>query len=179
MLLLRDELPADGPQIETLLDTAFGCDRQKKISYRYRDGVAPVRDLCMVALEDGQLVGTIRYWPILLAGAPALLLGPVATDPSRRSLGIGRALIAPTLGRAESLGWNLVLLVGDPPYYRRFGFTVAPSEVVMPDENPARLQWQPLGGAILPSGGGLLTPAHGLVEPGQHRLADGQQALVA
>ena len=56
-------------------------------------------------------------------GPPALLLGPVAVHPTRQGEGLGALLIAESLARARELGWTRVILVGDEPYYRRFGFT--------------------------------------------------------
>ena len=132
MLVLSLEGPADGPQIEALLDRAFGADRLGKTSYRYRDGVAPLAELCLVARQRGFLVGSIRFWPILLDARPALLLGPLAIEPVRQGQGIGRALTEASLAKAEAMGWRLVFLVGDPGYYARYGFSVAPGNIVMP-----------------------------------------------
>ena len=134
MLELSHEGPADGPEIEALLDRAFGSDRLNKTSYRYREGIAPLAALCLVARERGVLVGAIRYWPIRLGDRPALLLGPLAIEPARQNQGIGRALTEASLARAEALGWRLVFLVGDPGYYARYGFTVVPASIVMPGE---------------------------------------------
>lgn len=177
MLALSHEGPEDGSAIEDLLDRAFGPDRLKKTSYRYRQGVAPLWALCLVARERGELVGSIRYWPIRLGEQPALLLGPLAIEPARQGQGIGRALTEASLARAEALGWRLVFLVGDPAYYARYGFSVAPASVVMPGESPARLQYRTLLGAELPAEGGVLSSA--AVEPRQQRLAEAGQALVA
>ncbi|HEX6012128.1 MAG TPA: N-acetyltransferase, partial [Geminicoccaceae bacterium] len=137
MLAISLEGPDDGPAIEALLDRAFGPDRRRKTSYRYRDGVPPLAELCLVARESGQLVGAIRYWPVRLgAHRPALLLGPLAIDPDRQGQGIGRALTRASLAKAEALGWRLVFLVGDPAYYARHGFAPVPTGIVMPDEDP-------------------------------------------
>lgn len=150
MLLIRNERPSDAASVEALLDAAFGPDRRSKVSYRYRRQVPRVDELCLVAEEAGRLVGTIRYWPVRLEHEPALLLGPVATDPSRRAVGIGRALVFESLARAADLGWHLVFLVGDRDYYRRFGFEVVPPTIVMPGEQPARVQWRYLDGRPTP-----------------------------
>jgi predicted N-acetyltransferase YhbS len=129
MFTFTTERPEDGPAIEELLDTAFGPFRDSKISYRYRTSVAPVDHLRLVARDaDDAIIGTIRYWPILIghAARPGLLLGPLAVDGGKRTRGIGAAR---------------VLLVGDPAYYGRFGFVpAAPLGIVMVGENPARLQ---------------------------------------
>ena len=117
------ELPEHAPAIEVLLDIAFGGARAAKTVYRLRQGVAPLADLCFVAHEGGVLQGTIRYWPVTIGEAlPALLLGPIAVAEERRSEGLGAVLIEHSLARAAALGHRIVLLVGDAPYYGRFGF---------------------------------------------------------
>lgn len=133
--------PDDQPAIETLLDRAFGPDRHGKTSYRYREGVDPLPELAMVARDNGHLVGTIAYWPVIIgeASAPALLLGPVAVEPVLRGLGIGVTLIRRTLAKACRNGHRLVVLVGDHDYYERFGFAMAEGYgIVMPGQ-PDRL----------------------------------------
>ncbi len=120
---LAEETLADVAAREALLDDAFGPARFLKTCQRLRDGSAPAPGLALVATdEDGALIGTLRLWPILAGGRDALLLGPLAVAASSRSLGIGRALIEESLARAVELGHRAVLLVGDAPYYARFGF---------------------------------------------------------
>ena len=161
MIEILPEGPEHGPEIERLLDLTFGPDRYRKTSYRYRPGVDPVRALCLVACDGDRMVGAIRYWPIRLGSRPALLLGPLAIHPALQGRGIGRALIAESLRRAEALGHRLVFLVGDPAYYAQHGFAVAPRTVRMPDEDPGRLQYATLAGAELPPEGGELLRADG------------------
>jgi predicted N-acetyltransferase YhbS len=185
-LSVRPEGPLDGPSIEHLLDRSFGIDRRRKISYRYRFGVAPVEGLCLVA-EDGPagMVGAIRYWPLVLGQHAALLLGPLAIDPQRRGQGIGRLLMSRSMMLAAAQGWPHVFLVGDPNYYRQFGFEVVVPTLVMPGENPARLMGRSLDGMPLPTEGVLLPwlphqdPAGQMVKPSQQRDAGQVEALVA
>ncbi|MEM7178269.1 MAG: N-acetyltransferase [Pseudomonadota bacterium] len=111
-----------------LLDLAFAPGRTALSSYQLREGVAPIADLCTIIRDEfDQVVGCIRFWPVCIgeAGTPALLLGPIAVHPTRQSEGLGALLIGDALERARDLGWRLVLLVGDPPYYSRFGFRPA------------------------------------------------------
>ncbi|HWL69071.1 MAG TPA: N-acetyltransferase [Geminicoccus sp.] len=177
----------DGPAIELLLDRSFGSDRRRKISYRYRFGVPPVRSLCLVALDDrAGMVGAIRYWPLLVGARACLLLGPLAIDPARRGQGIGRLLMARSLDRAAQEGWQHVYLVGDPGYYRQFGFELVAPGLVMPGENPARLMGRSLGSVKLPEAGVLLPWPAGRqlvpgqpVQPGEQRRAHDVEALVA
>lgn len=125
MFRLMRERPEDEAEIDLLLDTAFGPGREGLSSYRLRGGVAPVADLCTVARDEyDALAASIRYWPVRIgqAGDPALLLGPVAVHPTRQGEGLGAMLIVQTLDLAAEAGWTRVVLVGDEPYYRRFGF---------------------------------------------------------
>lgn len=133
--------PDDAAAIEALLDLAFGPDRHKKTSYRFREGVDPVPALSLVARQDGRLVGTIAYWPVRIGAAatPALLLGPVAVEPALRGLGIGVTLIRRTLAKATRLGHRVVVLVGDADYYERFGFESAEKHGIAMPGQPSRL----------------------------------------
>ena len=139
--------------VERLYDDVFGPARFHKASYLFREGVEPVRELSWIALEGDRVVGAIRYWPILVgqAGHSALLLGPLAIAQDRAGKGIGRALMFKTLDLAAQLGYDLVLLVGDVDYYKRFGFVPAtPHGFVMPGESrPDRLQVAPLKDKVL------------------------------
>lgn len=150
---IKPEPAALAGAVERLYDDVFGPARFHKASYQFRDGVAPVKELSWIALEGDRLVGAIKYWPILVGetGHPALLLGPLAIAADRAGKGIGRALMFKTLELAAQLGHDLVLLVGDVDYYKRFGFVPAtPHGFVMPGETrPDRLQVAPLKDDVL------------------------------
>ena len=151
--LIKPEPAVLAGTVERLYDEVFGPARFHKASYLFREGVNPVRELSWIALEGDRLVGAIRYWPILVGetGHPALLLGPLAIAQDRAGKGIGRALMFKTLDLAAQLGHDLVLLVGDVDYYKRFGFVPAtPHGFVMPGESrPDRLQVAPLKDNVL------------------------------
>ncbi len=153
MCHIRPERPADLPAVEALFDRTFGPDRRRKTSYRYRDGLPPLKDLCFVAERGGRLVGAVRFWPVRLDRRPALLLGPLAILPELHGQGIGRRLVRHALVCAREQGWRLVFLVGDPPFYRRFGFRPVPPGIIMPGEDPARLLWRRLGPGGMPRRG--------------------------
>lgn len=121
-IVIEDERPADAPAREALLDEAFGAARFAKTCQRLRDGRAPAEGLALVARDGEALIGTLRCWRIAAGGRPALLLGPLAVAASHRSIGIGSALMREALQRAAAAGHRAVLLVGDAPYYGRFGF---------------------------------------------------------
>ncbi len=112
--------------VETLLDAAFGLDRRQRTAYRVRAGLRPIEALSLALVEDGALVGSIQCWPVQLDGddgstAPMVMVGPVAVAPDRQGQGIGRALMARVI--AEAGADVPLMLVGDPDYYGRFGFT--------------------------------------------------------
>lgn len=117
-----------GAAIETLLDDVFGSDRHGRTAYRLREGVRAVDGLSFVALNaDGALVGSIQLWPIELATANGVqgltLLGPVAVAKSLQGTGIGAALMETAIAAADAMGRSAIVLIGDPEYYGRFGFT--------------------------------------------------------
>ena len=144
MFRILREKPDDSAEVEFLFDLAFAPGRTALSSYRLRDGVEAVADLSLVARDEYDVIaGAIRYWPVRVgeAGTPALLLGPVAVHPTRQGEGLGALLIAESLDRARERGWTRVILVGDEPYYRRFGFSrdAARGLDYPPPTNPDRL----------------------------------------
>ena len=137
---LTPETPDDHWEVEALYDTCFAPGREALSSYRLRDGIAPVAGLSTVARDgDGILGGAIRYWPVRIGRAEALLLGPVAVHPTRQGEGLGHALVEESLRLAGPLGWDRVMLVGDAPYYARFGFQRLEGVVMPPPTNPDRV----------------------------------------
>lgn len=123
---LRDERRGDAAARERLLDASFGPARFAKTCERLREGRLPAEGLSFVAKANGVLVGTLRFWHVEAGDRAALMLGPLAVDAAQRSSGIGRALVEHGLRRARRLGHAAVILVGDAPYYERFGFIRAP-----------------------------------------------------
>lgn len=121
------ETSADLAAREALLDEAMGPKRKTKSSEKLRRGRRPSEGLAFVARDaSGGLAGTVRLWDVTLGeGGPALLLGPLAVDPSLKSAGIGSALMRHAIAEAARLGHAAILLVGDEPYYGRFGFSAA------------------------------------------------------
>jgi predicted N-acetyltransferase YhbS len=123
MITLRQERPADAEAREALLDQAFGETRARKTSQRLREGRLPAEGLSLIAADAKRVIGTARLWDIVCGtGQPALLLGPVAVTADCRNRGIGAALVRRALREARRLGHGAVILVGDAPYYSRFGF---------------------------------------------------------
>jgi predicted N-acetyltransferase YhbS len=122
---IRAERAADVAMREALLDASFGDNRHGRTCQRLRDGRAPATGLALSAVREGTLVGTVRLWHVSAGGRPALVLGPLAVDPACRELGIGAALMQQALAAARARGHAAVILLGDAPYYARFGFSPA------------------------------------------------------
>lgn len=118
------ELAAHDLEIEDINAEAFGPGRFTRAAYAIREGGPHRRDLSFVALVDGQVIASVRMTPIAAGEGRALLLGPLAVRPSFKNLGIGRKLVAIALDAAKKDGWNLVILVGDAPYYAPLGFSI-------------------------------------------------------
>jgi predicted N-acetyltransferase YhbS len=125
MVTIRQETPFDVAAREALLDQAFGECRFAKTAQRLRDGRLPAEGLSFVAVENRRVIGTVRLWDVTAGPQqPALLLGPIAVACDRQGAGVGGALMRHCLRSAGQLGHAAVLLVGDAPYYSRFGFSV-------------------------------------------------------
>jgi predicted N-acetyltransferase YhbS len=150
-LIIGAEQPGDVMAREALLDRAMGPKRKKKSSEKLRRGRKPSEGLALVARDEfGSVVGTVRLWDVAVKSdearrstlppsvlsdisptrgeigsgeVRALLLGPLAVDPSQKSAGIGSALMRHAIAEAKRLGHGAILLVGDAPYYARFGFS--------------------------------------------------------
>ncbi|WP_424832888.1 GNAT family N-acetyltransferase [Ruegeria sp.] len=137
---IRPEEPEDWWEIEALYDLCFAPGREALSSYRLRDDVSPISDLSLVA-RDGQeiLAGAIRFWPVHVGPHDALLLGPVAVHPTHQGEGLGGYLIHKGIEIGRELGWQRVMLVGDAPYYARFGFDRLQGVEMPPPTNPERV----------------------------------------
>ncbi|KUL93596.1 GCN5 family acetyltransferase [Bosea sp. WAO] len=133
MITIREEIAADVPARELLLDRCFGERRTAKSSERLREGRLPAEGLALTAERDGAVIATVRLWHVEANGRPALLLGPLAVAPELHGEGLGGTLMREAITRAADRGHGAILLVGDAPYYQRFGFSAAPmAELAMP-----------------------------------------------
>jgi predicted N-acetyltransferase YhbS len=155
---IREEMAQDFLAREALLDRSFGTGRWRKTCERLREGRLPAPGLAFSATKNRILVGTLRFWSVDAGGCDALMLGPVAVASCQRSQGLGGQMIRHGLLLAGALGHKAVILVGDAPYYERFGFSRAGAQALnLPGPvDPARflaLELQP----------GALAGATGLV----------------
>ena len=120
---IRAERASDLRAREALLDVCFGKNRFARTCQRLRDGRKPADGLAFSVMCSGRLVGTVRLWNVDAGGRQALVLGPLVVDPSCRKLGIGAVLMNHALTAAKARGRGAVILLGDEPYYARFGFS--------------------------------------------------------
>ncbi len=160
MFDIRNETPKDISAREALLHRCFGDERFAKTCERLREGRVPAEELALAVARAGELVATVRLWNVTAGpGRPALMLGPIAVDPALQGVGIGAKLMRHALARAAGLGHSAVLLVGDAPYYERFGFTAEAVEGLWLPGPVERERF--LGLELVP---GALAGARGLVQ---------------
>ena len=130
---IRAERAADVAMREALLDASFGENRHGRTCQRLRDGRAPGQGLALSAVRQGRVIGSVRLWHVSAGGVPALMLGPLAVEASSRQFGVGASLMDHALAAAKARGHRAVILLGDAPYYARFGFSAAKTgELTLP-----------------------------------------------
>lgn len=157
-LVIRPEHPDDGSAVERLHARAFGPGRFARTAFRLREGAEPLPDLSFVARVGTFLAGSVRIGPAKAGGRALLALGPLTVDPSFERKGIGSALMRTSLDAARNAGHGLVILVGDRPYYGRFGFVpVPPGRLTLPGPvDPARFLWLELTDGAAQAVGGIV-----------------------
>lgn len=161
---VRAEVPADRPAVRHVLETAFARRDEANLVDRLRaDGDAA---FSLVAITEVGVAGHVLFSP-MTAPFRALALAPVAVLPERQRSGIGSALVREGLRRAGSQGWRAVFVLGEPAYYRRFGFDAEPARgFASPFAGPF-LMVLPLGGPLPARSGALVhAPAFAAVEEG-------------
>lgn len=162
---IEHQRPEHGPEIDALLDLSFGPGRYAKTAQRLREGNEAVPELAYVAFQgEGatrKLVGSLTFWPVNIGGVAGLMLGPLAVEPQLRGLGIGVNMMRRGLDDAKRLGFRLVILVGDQPYYVKVGFgPVPPGRLTMPGPvDASRLLFRELDmGALAHAHGAITKP---------------------
>ena len=188
MIQIRHERLADIDAREALLDAAFGESRHRKSSERLREDRLPAEGLSFIASEGKRVIGTARLWNVAVGnGSSALLLGPVAVAQDCRSRGLGGAMVRRAIQAARKLGYGAIVLVGDPEYYNRFGFSGQKTGALwMPGPfERHRLLGRELKTGALDGARGMIAPAGRLVPMPDlgalvaQALADGRGALRA
>jgi predicted N-acetyltransferase YhbS len=179
--VIRTEHATDAPAREALLDACFGRDRHTRTCQRLRDGRAPAAGLALSAMRESVLVGTLRLWHVGAGGRPALMLGPLAVDANARGLGLGAALIEEALATAKARGHGAVILLGDAPYYARFGFAAEKTSTL---QLPGAFERERLLGLELVAGAldgawGMIVPAGAGSKTRRERKAERLQSCAA
>jgi predicted N-acetyltransferase YhbS len=133
MITLPTLFPLDASnqnEIEKLLDAAFGTDRRGRTAYLLRAGASQIETMSFGLIADNDaLVGSIQCWPILITADddgeqfPMVLVGPVAVAPGWQNQGLGHILMTAALNASTIEGNPPLVMIGDPDYYRRFGFS--------------------------------------------------------
>jgi predicted N-acetyltransferase YhbS len=156
---IRNEVVGDEPALSELSAEAFGPGRFARTAYRVREGIPPVPSLSLTAWLDNGLVGGIRFTALTIGGeGRVLLLGPLVVHPAYKGNGFGRALAEGGIARARAQGFRLIVLVGDMPYYGRFGCAPIPrGQIILPGPvDPARLLALELAPGALRDAAGLV-----------------------
>lgn len=148
----------DGHRIEALLDDAFGTDRRSRTAYMLRTDATAIDHLSFACTDDGRLIGSIQCWPVKIESAPLILLGPVAVATSRQNEGIGKSLMNHMLSAVSDVDAPMVM-IGDPEYYGRFGFS---SDGTSGWRLPG--PWEPHR-LLLRNPENLTLPVHGMLAP--------------
>ena len=139
-LIITPELSCHDAAVEALSAKAFGPGRYARTAFRLREGVVHENNLSFVALRNNQIVGSVRVTRILIGDRLALVLGPLVVESSCKNEGIGKQLMAESVQAAKNQDHELIILVGDEPYYRPFGFKrVTMGQITLPGPvDPAR-----------------------------------------
>jgi predicted N-acetyltransferase YhbS len=178
---VRGERASDVVAREALLDACFGENRDLRTCQRLRDGRAPAEGLAFSALRDGRLAGTLRLWHVSAGGIPALVLGPLAVEPTSRGLGAGAALVNHALAATRARGHGAVILLGDASYYGRFGFSgLKTGELRLPGPfERERLLGLELREGALDGARGMIVPSGRVARQGRPRPAAYQRKLAS
>lgn len=164
LAMIRQLEPDDLPDVAALHARVFGPGRFARSAYRVRERTPAISSFCHGAFLGSRLIAALRLTPITIGGTPnALLLGPLAVDPQFVNQGYGRRIVGDAIGDAKDSGVDLIVLVGDMPYYGRFGFQpVPPGQIVFPGPvAPHRILALELDAGTLAGFRGVMAAARG------------------
>lgn len=162
MIRIESELPEHDPAVTELYDRVFSQGWRHKPCHALRRGRPPLRGASLIARTRDKLLGAVRFWPTLIGRRPALMLGPLAVDGGARERGLGADLVREGLAHARRQGHRAVWLVGDAPYYARFGFgaaCLAKAELAGPVDGARLLGVELFPGALDRAEGSLVAAA--------------------
>ncbi len=167
MLSFAPETDEDIATIRDVVTAAFGRTSEAELVDAIRNSLNFIAELSIVAKEDGEVLGHILFSPIVIEAqdqtVPALALAPLAVTPARQHQGIGSQLVQVGLSKCRELAYNIVVVLGSPRYYQRFGFQTASRFGVqapfpVPDEVFMVLELKP--GALTGVSGTVQYPAY-------------------
>jgi putative acetyltransferase len=125
-LSFSSETEDDISGIREVVAAAFGQTNEANLVKQIRKSSNFIPDLSIVAVEEGKVLGHILFSPIVIEAReqtiPALALAPLAVIPTRQREGIGSQLMQVGLSKCRELGHGIVVVLGHPDYYPRFGF---------------------------------------------------------
>lgn len=124
------ERPQDAALADALIERAFGPGRLTKSSERVREFAEFAPELSFCAWRGDELVGVVRQWRVRVGETPAVFLGPIAVEADERSGGVGGLLVEQACAAAKAAGETAIVLVGDAPYFSRFGFSADRGQAV-------------------------------------------------
>ena len=136
------ERSGDAAAIDALVLAAFGPGRFAKTAERLREAAKLAAGFA--AFEGERLIGSVRLWSIMVGEAGSVFLGPIAVDASSRRGGLGAELVQACIEEAKAMNLDGVLLIGDPPYFSRFGFVAAPQAMFSGPVDQRRVMWLPI-----------------------------------
>lgn len=128
---ITPELTCHNEIVEQLGAKAFGPGRFTRTAFRLRERVPHDEVLSFVALKSDVVVGSVRVTAITIGNRDALVLGPLVVDPNLQNEGIGGKLMQECIATCKQKDHEFVILVGDEPYYKSFGFKKMPFEKVI------------------------------------------------
>ncbi len=152
-VVIQREQASDATAVDALVMAAFGPGRFAKTAERVREKSSILAGFTVY--DGAELLGSVRLWSVTSGAARAAGLGPIAVRKTKRSTGLGGLLVQQCIEEAKTLGLDGILLIGDPPYFERFGFVAAPDAVFSGPVNKQRVMWLPLSevspdGAVRP-----------------------------
>jgi putative acetyltransferase len=124
-IAIRPERPGDDHVVDAVHQAAFGRDVEAQLAAALRTDGDLVTELSLVAEADGVVVGHVAISRARVDDRRALALGPIGVLPGRQRSGVGTALMWETIQRATAAGEDVIVLIGHPEYYPRFGFVPA------------------------------------------------------
>ena len=129
MLTIRTEKNDDYTAVYEVHSLAFGRPNEAKLVEAVRESVNFNPQLSLVAVKTNKVVGHLLFSPLVIQTKskeiPALVLSPIAVHPEFQKQGIGSELVRQGLVVCEELGHKVVIVIGYPSYYPRFGFSPA------------------------------------------------------